>query len=266
MEDICNFIPPKKYNSDINYYHFVYEGSIKKLSQPFVHSNYYAILVFRGSAELTISNTTIPIKSGTLFFTFPYQSYCIENYDDFSYLYISFNGDGVSHLLKEFNISKENFLYENFSHIIEFWINSIRRINRINANTLTESVLMYTLSFINTGNQAHLLEQSDKFNSILEYINHNYTSKDISVKKVADIFFYSEKYLSSLFAKRTGVKFTTYINNLRIKYAIKLIENGQYNVADIASDCGYTDPFYFSKVFKKITGKSPTEYIKNNDR
>ena len=264
MEDICNFIPPKQHDSNIDYYHFVYEGNIKKLSQPFVHSNYYANLVFKGTAELIINNTTMPLKRGMLFFTFPYQSYKISNYKDFSYLYISFNGKGAVSLLTDFNIDKERFIFNDFNHVIEFWINSIRRINAINANALTESVLMYTLSYINNSDSSALAKQTDKFDSILEYIRHNYTSKDISIKKIADIFFYNEKYLSALFVKKTGVKFTEHLNNLRIEYAKELMKNREMSISDISFECGFTDPFYFSKVFKKITDNSPTEYVKNN--
>ena len=261
MEDICNFIPPKKYSDGINYYHFVYEAKIKGLRQPFLHSNYYALLIFKGSAELIINNTVKSIQSGTLFFVFPGQKYSIRNYKDFSYMYISFNGGAVESLLKEFNISKENFLFANLSNIKEFWISSIRRINPVNANALTESVLMYTLSFINPDDFAQI-EQNDKFESILNYINYNYTSVDISVKRVAEIFFYNEKYLSSLFVKKTGIKFTDYINRLRIEYSIKQILSGEVNIAEISAKCGYSDQFYFSKVFKKNVGQSPTEYIK----
>ena len=266
MEDICNFIPPKKYDDIINYYHFVHETNIKRHKQPFIHSNYYAILVFKGSADLIIGNTTTPIKRGSLFFIYPNHSYSIKNYKDFSYMYISFNGVGALPLLNNFNISNKNYIFENFDNVIEFWITSIRRINITNANTLTESVLMYTLSFISPDSNSSSNVQTDKFASILNYINYNYASRDISIKKVAEIFFYNEKYISSLFAKKTGVKFTDYINNLRIEYATRLIRNGEVNISNISYKCGYSDPFYFSKVFKKITSKSPTEYIKNNDR
>jgi len=134
----------------------------------------------------------------------------------------------------------------------------------VNANALTESVLMYTLSFINPGDGSAQAVENDKFDSILNYINYNYASVDMSVKRVAEIFFYNEKYLSMLFSKKTGTKFTDYINKLRIEYAIKLMNNGVQNIAEISSKCGFSDQFYFSKVFKKIMGKAPTEYIKMN--
>ncbi len=260
MNDICNFIPSKIYESSINYYHFVYETNLRKFSQPFVRSNFYMCLVFRGSAVLKTDRSESHIKKGTLFFTFPEQIHYIEASKDFSYLYISFNGKGALPLLDNFNINPQNSVFENYDHLLEFWMSAIRRITAVNASTLTESTLMYTLSFINT--QRTDTHTKDKFDAILDYISHNYTLKDISLKKIADIFFYNEKYLSALFTKKTGVKFTYYINNLRINYAINLIENGEQNISDLAGKCGYTDQFYFSKIFKKTVNKTPTEYIK----
>ncbi len=265
MEDVCNFIPPRKHSSDIDFYHFVYETNIKGLNQPFLHTNYYVYLVFKGSAVLKIADKKIPVSAGSLFFTFPYQSMRFDDCKDFSFLYISFNGDGAVSLLKDLGISRERFMFDGFEDLIEFWMKSIRRVNKGNANILTESVLMYTLSFLGNNNTTSVSKKSDNFDTIIEYINHNFTSKDISIKKIADIFFYSEKYLSSLFIKKTGVKFTAFLNDLRIGYAQKLIDDGNKNISDVSTKCGFSDSFYFSKVFKKITGHSPSSYAKNKE-
>lgn len=262
MEDICNFIPPKKHNSDLEFLHFVYETNIKRLTQPFIHLNFYMHIVFKGTAILKTDGKKFNIKSGDLFFTFPNQKFTIEADNKFTFLYISFNGTGALPLLSSFNISKENCIFYNFDNVIPFWASSVRRINQSNANVLTESVFMYTLSFIDTLNPHNKYNKKDKFESILDYINHNYNSNDMSIKKISDIFFYNEKYLSSLFMKKTGMKFSQYLNKLRIQYATELFKNGETNILEISAKCGYTDQFYFSKVFKKITKITPSEYIK----
>jgi len=262
MEDICNFIPPQKIKSDLDFLHFVYETKIKKLRQPFTHSNFYINIVFKGTAVFKFDDKKFDIKTGDLFFTFPEQKFTIEADNKFTFLYISFNGNGALQLLGCFNINKENCVFTSFNNVIPFWINAIRRINQNNANVLTESVLMYTLSFIDTSSSSNKEYKKDTFESILDYINHNYTSNDMSIKKLANIFFYNEKYLSSLFMKKTGVKFSQYLNNLRIQYAITLFKNEKTNISLISNKCGFADQFYFSKVFKKNTGKTPSEYIK----
>lgn len=263
MEDICNFIPPKNHISDLEFLHFVYETNIKKLRQPLIHLNYYINIVFKGTAVLKFDNKKCQLKSGDMFFTFPNQKFIIDADNNFTFLYISFNGDGALPLLESFDISKENCIFNNFDNVIPFWISAVRRINQSNANVLTESVLMYTLSFVDKLNFNIKDSRKDKFESILDYINHNYSSNDMSIKKVADIFFYNKKYLSSLFRKKTGIKFSQYLINLRIQYAMKLLKTGETNISLISKKCGFTDPFYFSKVFKKSTNKTPSEYIKS---
>ena len=75
---------------------------------------------------------------------------------------------------------------------------------------------------------------------------------------------YNKKYLSALFVKNKNVKFKEYLNSLRINRALELIGDPDLSVSEISEKCGFSDPYYFSKVFKKITGLTPTEYRKNS--
>ena len=261
MEDICRFIPPKKHQSELEFIHFVYETGIKRLVQPFSHIYYKIHIVFKGTATFKTEDKEIPLEKGDVFIAFPYQSYEITDDNDFCYFYISFAGNGAYPLLESVDVSKENNCFKGLDNVIDFWVDSIRRVNQNNANTLTESVLTYTLSFIANFHQKEKVKHKDKFDIIIDYVNHNFTSSDISLGKIGDIFYYTEKHLSYLFSKRLGVKFTQYINDLRINYAKRLIKNGDTNVGEIAAKCGYRDKFYFSKIFKKYTGDTPTEYI-----
>ncbi len=265
MEDICNFIPSKNSSSNIEYYHFVYETCLRKLHQPFIHPNFYAHLVFKGDATLKAEGKEYILTPGTLFFTFPNQTFEIEKDNNFTYLYISFNGTGAHELLENLNINKDNCIFPDFIHLLDFWMSSVRRITASNANTLTESILLYSLSYIN-GKGEYSFQDKGRFESIIEYINNNFTDPNMSIGKVSDVFFYRKKYLSSLFMKKTSVKFTDYLNNLRIQHAIKFMKEKSIPVSEIALKCGFSDPFYFSKVFKRITGKTPTEFKKTSGK
>ena len=260
MKDICNIIPQQDSTHDLKFYHFVYEANLVSLVQPFLRSHLYAYLAFKGEATYKADGVSHHITPGTLFFAFPYQSHELIADKDFTYLYISFGGDDAERLLKNFNIRRENAVFEGFEHLIDFWMSAIRRISPENAGTLTESVLLYTLSFINDDSAGKNRSNVPRFESILDYINRNFTDPELSISKVADIFFYNEKYLSSLFIKNTGVKFTDYLTKLRIDYAVNYISEHTVSVGDLAAACGFTDPLYFSKVFKKSTGYTPSKH------
>jgi len=73
------------------------------------------------------------------------------------------------------------------------------------------------------------------------------------------------EYLSSLFSKELGIKFTAYLTQYRINRAQGLLINGT-KIADVASACGYEDVKYFNRVFKNYTGVSPTEFIRTVNR
>ena len=262
MKDICNFMPVKEYDGEVKYFCFVYETGLRRLVQPFFHSGYRAVLVAKGSGVLKIDDREYPLEAGTLFFTFPYRSYEIEGTNNFTYLYIAFDGPGAKKLLDGVDIGPDRMIFHNLGNLYEFWMGAIRRMTRINANMLTESVLLYTLSFVNVPENSHILAGEDRFECILEYIDSNFTDPALSLKRVATLFFYSEKYLSALFSKKMKMKFTDYLNNIRIQYALKLLEKKPYSVRSLSAACGYNDAFYFSKVFKKIVGRTPTEYMK----
>lgn len=261
LEDICNFLPKKNRSGSIEYYHFVYETNFKRLSQPFFFSRYGAYLVFKGCGILKTKSNEYNINSGTLFFTFPQSAFEINSSENLTYLYITFDGNGAKALLDSFSISEDNFVFPGMEQLTDFWMTSIRRITPANATALTESVLLYSLSFI--GNSEEMVQSASKFESILRYINENFSDPTLSVKKIADVYFYSEKYLSSLFVKKTGSKFTEYLNKLRITHAITLLKENSRSVSQTAFACGFSDPMYFSKVFKKIVGISPSEYVKS---
>lgn len=63
-----------------------------------------------------------------------------------------------------------------------------------------------------------------------------------------------------------NVNFTIYLNRIRIQKALDFIESGEVNVLNISTMCGYRDGAYFSKVFKKLVGKTSKEYIKQKSK
>ena len=69
-------------------------------------------------------------------------------------------------------------------------------------------------------------------------------------------------YLSTLFKKEIGMPLTEYVNNHRTEKAKQLLLSSNLQVQQIAQSCGILDVNYFTKIFKKYTGKTPNEYRK----
>ena len=94
---------------------------------------------------------------------------------------------------------------------------------------------------------------------ISQYIRENYMY-DISMQELARTMNYSEPYFCKLFKQCFNKNFTSYLTEYRVEEAKKMLEQPTVNVKEIGKAVGYGDSNYFAKVFKRITGQSPTEY------
>ncbi len=83
---------------------------------------------------------------------------------------------------------------------------------------------------------------------------------DQSLNTHATLLNVSPSYLSTLFRKETGITLTEYANRKRVEYGMLLLSTTQMQVQTIAQHCGISDINYFTRIFKKVIGKTPTEY------
>ncbi len=89
---------------------------------------------------------------------------------------------------------------------------------------------------------------------------HEYYQTGITLEDISRKLNVTSEYLGTLFHKEVGVTFSTYMKNCRIDKAKELLCGTELKLGEIAKQVGYTDPKYFSKVFKDVTGMLPTEY------
>lgn len=92
-----------------------------------------------------------------------------------------------------------------------------------------------------------------------DYMKLNYSEK-ISIKEIADQLYLSPNYLSELFKKHTGKTISEYLTDYRLEKACQLLDHAEYRVGDVSGMVGIHDGRYFSNMFKKKYGMTPTEY------
>lgn len=95
-----------------------------------------------------------------------------------------------------------------------------------------------------------------------QYMVDNF-DKNITLKILAKYLNISPNYLSYLYKKETGGNFIDYLTTLRVDYAKTLLKSTNYCIDEISTKVGFADIYYFSKVFKKITGYPPAQYRSN---
>lgn len=98
-----------------------------------------------------------------------------------------------------------------------------------------------------------------RLNSVLSYISEHYQEK-ISTAKLAGMCFLSECYFCRFFKNATGYSVVDYVNRLRIERASVLLLNTCASITEIVVNVGFNDINFFSRMFKKYIGKSPSEY------
>lgn len=113
--------------------------------------------------------------------------------------------------------------------------------------------------------------QKDKSNSsktfvnqAIEYVKENYGKQDITIDEVCSNLGVSSAYFSTVFKKETGKTFIQYLTDYRMEAAVELLMNTDDKTYIIAEKIGYSDPNYFSYVFKKKYGVSPSKYKTDN--
>ena len=260
-ESICRFIDTRPAPDILQTINFVYEKHRVENTER-ISAVYRVNYVVKGSGKVTLGGVEKALNKGDIFFIFPASTYSITGDSEFEYMYVSFIGLRANILLEKLSVNKGNFYFHPDQEVGEFWLKNINLTTPV-TDISSEAVVLYTLSII--GND--LLNSKfdtvlDKFVEIKKYVDDNFADCELSIKKIAKVFSYNEKYLSGRFKQRFKIGISAYLNTVRINHACALIEANYTGVSDVAYLCGYKDALYFSKVFKLHTGMSPREYIK----
>jgi len=102
-------------------------------------------------------------------------------------------------------------------------------------------------------------EVEEKINRVIEYFQYSYSRK-ITLDDVSRKFATNRTSLNSMFNKVYGISAIAYLNRMRIQNAALMLTNTAMPICDIAERTGFTDESYFSRAYKKMTGKSPREF------
>jgi two-component system, response regulator YesN len=105
--------------------------------------------------------------------------------------------------------------------------------------------------------------KTDKTKLILDklitYINSHY-AENLTLDQLSSMCVLSPTYISKIFKTHLDTNFIDYVSSVRIKVAKRLIKNSELSLKEISNEIGYVDPNYFTRVFKKYEGMTPSEY------
>lgn len=250
--NICKFVSPQDKGSLIAT-NFVFEACAPDCVTRKTNVLY---LVESGKAILHSGTKKSKLVTGTMFFTFADLPFKIENTGNIKFYYISFYGERADELFRRFGVTPNNCVFDGFKGLIPFWQDNIVRADDENIDLLSEMLVLYAFSKLKVTEN----KTNDIVNFVLAYLEGHFTESSLCLSEVADAAGYHEKYLSHIFKKQFGMGFSEYLRLIRIKYALILIDNGVSSMKNVAQLSGFSDPFYFSRVFTEVMGQSPRQY------
>lgn len=219
------------------------------------------VYVIQGSADYLYKNYSFSVSKGDIFFLPKGEIYSIiVSSDIYKYICIDFDvnkASGEIYKGMSFNCSIVTGAEKLFRKILKEWI-------LMNPGYLQacHSILYNILSLIIRGMSNEYTSSKDiaKLSSAISYIHENINTKNISVAYLARLSKISEVHFRRLFKKVYSVSPNKYIINLRINSAKELLGYKSYSISKISEALGFENQYYFSYVFKRETGLSPSEY------
>lgn len=257
-KNICKFITDTS-AIGLNIMCFVYESDMETVLAEKKEKANRAILIKSGEGRFIFDGGYLRFTAGDLIFTFSGENKVTES-KGCEYMYISFEGARSEDLFRRFGINSRNRHFKGFDGMIPLWQDSLSRASESNIDLTAEGILLYTFSRLTVSNDS----QSVLINKIVQITEDEFSDAETSISSIAEKLSYNSKYLSHLFKEKMGINYSEYLKNIRLKYAVTLLDSGVDSVKNVAALSGFSDALYFSSVFKKTLGVSPKEYTKRS--
>ena len=234
------------------------------------HNFYELVYVTEGSIGVTAGNDIYILHKGQSILHEPMEFHRIwsENNTNPSVIIISFGADNMpGYSSKVFNPDNSSRINEVFSLISSGFVITDDHVTAINdASASVQAIKALELFLLESISQSpgkrELVKSASarNFSKIIRTLENN-IEKNLSVSDIARMCNMSENSVKKTFSRYLGTGIMNHFNKLKITVAISMLENG-LTVREISEALGFQNQNYFSTVFKRIMGKSPTEYKK----
>lgn len=233
--------------------------------------DYQILYIASGKGHFYFNGTEEIVSAGNMVIYRPKeeQRYYYYGVDHTEVYWVHFTGRDVKNILRKYGIPDDAHVIHtgtslDFKKIFLEIIQELK-LCKEDYEELTVNHLRHLLILIHRiinakpkGKSSLLMEEMDRS---VRYFHQNY-SKVISIEDYAAEQHMSVSWFIRNFKEYTGSTPAQYILSLRISNAQTLLENTNYNVTEIAEIVGYDNPLYFSRIFKKQSGVSPSEFRK----
>jgi AraC-like DNA-binding protein len=240
---------------------------------PGIRDHYLIHYISSGSGIYETGGQLYRLKAGDVFLARPNTEICYRASEEtpWTYEWVGFSGTDAAQILEQTDFSDSCLVLHGISYgpLLQ---KQLDRINDAFGNSFQHAVQMtgelYLLLSILVQNAkrppAEKTTAAEHVRQAVDYISSRF-SYAISVEDIASYVGISRSTLFRDFRKEEDLSPKEFLDQFRIQRAMLLLQHTQLPVSSVAASVGFEDPLYFSKVFKKIAGKTPSEYrIRNN--
>lgn len=239
--------------------------------RPRILKHFYLVYFLKGKGTLRTKGDTFPLKEKDLYVLYPdvIHAYWTDPEDLIDMYWIGFQGADAAFLIKEAGFLPEKPVFHcadnpRIEKIIDQMVSDSGDDRPDNFLSLCGDLyrLFGALIGQRTANKPWTVqnrELSDLVNHAQNFINIHYP-QNITVEDVASHLSVSRATLAARFRTELGKTPGQYLTYVRMQQAVNLLDNTKFSVAEVAHSVGYPDALYFSKVFSKELGLSPSAY------
>ena len=257
-------------------YYRVHTGPVIETPHPEGRNDYQLLYIAAGKGYFYFKGSETPtvVTKGHMVLFRPKEPQVYNYYveDKTEVYWVHFTGWKIEEYLDSYELPKEdNVFFTGVSPDYPWIYNQIIRemqLQRANYDDIIKLYLHHILLTINRYIKESQQTSNETINDIeraVHYFNDNYT-KPISIEQYAEEHLMSANWFIHSFKSVMKVPPMQYITNLRIAAAKGYLDNSNKTINEIAAAVGYDNALYFSRVFKKRTGMSPSEYKNRGEK
>ena len=243
---------------------------------PMIRDHYLLHFIRSGSGMMTDMVKEYSLHENQCFLICPDRMslYCASHNSPWEYYWVGFSGEWGKSILDEMHLDAEHPI-ANLSNPDALFALLDRMVGSIqpNGKYLTMTGQLFELLDIlrdsqgtNEGARPTTQVSYDKSVQLVQNIKamiENSYGEKLNISEIAANMGYSRSYMTEVFHRETGISISQYITDFRLERAQLIMRDPTYSVQQVAYLCGYSDPLFFSRMFKKRFGMSPRAFREN---
>ena len=255
--------------SDLYVYHYGMEKCEPSHSYgPALRDHYLMHYILKGKGTFSANGKSYVLNENQGFLIHPniITYYEADEKEPWTYTWVGFRGIKAEVLLENAGLDMDTPIFTYEGHALKAYFEAFRVSENYKFSYDLRlqgylSILLSELIEQNKGNTTQKSSQKEIYiKKTIQFIETNY-SRTISIDSLSKYLGLNKNYFSTLFKEEMGQSPQEYIIKYRINKACQLLENKDLSISQVSRSVGYSDPLGFSKIFKKLKGVSPKNWV-----